>query len=87
MNYNKYFETLKKQNKYLYKEYQTALKIFRYLNEPINDDFYHPLAIATDYRNFKIIHKDEDGWQVIMANAIFAFGPSPKVKIVKEENK
>lgn len=84
MNYNKYFKTLKEQSKCVYKEYQSVLEVFRYLNEPINDDFYHPLAIATDNRNFKIIHKDEDGWQVIMANAIFAFGPSPKIKIVKE---
>ena len=84
MNYNEYFETLKEQMYKEYQKYQEALEVFRYLNEPINDDFYHPLAIATDYRNFKIIHKDEDGWQVIMANAIFAFGPSPKIKIVKE---
>ena len=84
MNYNEYFDTLKAQNEFLYKEYKDALKVFHYLNEPINDDFYYPLAIATDSRNFKIIHKDEDGWQVIMANAIFAFGPSPKVKIVNE---
>lgn len=84
MNHDKYFKTLKDQSKCLYKEYQEALKVFDYLNEPINDDFYHPLAIATDYKNFKIIHKEKNGWQVIMANAIFAFGPSPKVKIVKE---
>ena len=84
MNYDKYFEILNEQRNCSYKEYQTVLKIFRYLNEPINDDFYYPLAIATDNRNFKIIHKEENGWQVIMTNAIFAFGPGPKVKILKE---
>ena len=84
MNYDKYFETLKEQSRCLYKEYQEALKVFNYLNEPINEDFYHSLAIATDNRNFKIIHKEEDGWEVIMANAIFAFGDSPKVRIATE---
>ena len=82
MDYNKYFEILKEQSKFSYKEYQEALEVFRYLNKPINDDFYHPLAIATDNITFKIIHKEENGWQVVMANAIFALGPSPKIKIV-----
>lgn len=84
MNYDKYFATLKEQSKCFYKEYREALKVFNYLNEPINEDFCHALAIATDNRNFKIIHKDEGGWEVIMANAIFAFGDSPKVRIVTE---
>lgn len=84
MNYIEYFDILKEQSDILYKEYQEALKVFYYLNEPINDDFCYALAIVTDYTNFKIVHKEEDGWQVIIANAIFAFGPSPKVKIIKE---
>lgn len=85
MNYDKYFETLEKQCECSYKKYGEALKVFNYLNEPISSDFYHALAIATDSRNFKIIHEDEVGWEVIIANAVFAFGDNGKAKI--KENK
>ena len=83
MNIDTYFDTLNRQPKVEYKEYKAAREVFNYLNNPITEDFSCRLAIATNGIVFKIIFEETDGWQVIIANAVFAFGDNPRVKIAK----
>ncbi len=81
-----YFERMKSIGK-LYDNYDDALKEFDYLADKMTEDFCLPMAIAGGYadgcKQFKIVAKEEEGWNVIMCNAMFAFGEKPCiVKIV-----
>lgn len=83
MNIDTYFDTLNRQPNVEYKEYDEALNVFSYLNETVTNDFAIGLALATNGIVFKIIFEEAIGWQVIIANAVFAFGDNPRVKIAK----
>lgn len=81
-----YFERMKSIGK-LYDTYSDALKEFSYLADKMTEDFCFPMGIAgkneNGHKQFKIVAKEEEGWDVLMCNAMFAFGEEPCiVKIV-----
>lgn len=84
-----YFERIKSIGKgKLYDTYSDALEEFDDLANRMTEDFCFPMAIAGKNENgrqqFKILAKEEEGWNVFMCNAIFAFGEAPCiVKIVE----
>lgn len=65
----------------LYDSYDDALEEFNYLDDKMTEDFCLPMAIAGGYvdgcKKFKLLAKEEDGWVVLMCNAMFAFGDQP----------
>lgn len=77
-----YFERMKIGK--VYDNHSDALKDFEHLNSKMNDDFCLPIALihCCQTNQFKITEKEEDGWQVLVCNALFAFGKNPRVKIV-----
>lgn len=78
-----YFGRLKTLGK-LYSSFDDALKEFKFLNDKMTDDFCVPLALihCCQTNQFQITEKEEDGWQVLVCNALFAFGKNPRVEIV-----
>ena len=75
-----YFDRMKSIGK-TYENYSDALQEFNFLADKMTEDFCLPIGIAgkkiDDKMQFKVVAKEEEGWDTLMCNAMFAFGDQP----------
>lgn len=80
--YFKLLEELISVEQNTYEDYQSALSQYKAIADQMNDDFCLSMGIAVKIENtnqpkFRLVRKEEEGWEILMCNAVLAFGDQP----------